>query len=234
MGVNTKIYLPLHVRSDHVLQVIGKLAGEPWEVVFDGNPNKKGRVDPESPTSAENDWKIQFQGHHATLKVHPSDMFAELGRMLFTDASGEAHAWYWHAETEEEKWKLLSPGSHALAVSVGKRLIEFFGGEICYADTTDNIDYRVSNEEARFPQKTLYQTPDDRWYQFQNALHSEPLLTRAELEEAMKIAGGPKNEYAKLMRALDTRKAEELKRKMEEALPMPPNTAPKHKPVGRF
>lgn len=230
MGVNTKIYLPLHVRGDHVLQVIGKLAGEPWEVVVS---NQKGGINPEIPTSEENSWRIHFPGHHDTLKIRSSNMFAEMGRMLFTDASGKAHAWNWHTETEEENWKLLSPGSHALAISVGKRLIEFFGGEICYADTTDKIDYRVPNEKARFPRKTLDQTPNDRWYQFQNALRAEALLTRAELEEAINIAGG-KNEYTKLMKALDTRSTEELKQGMEKTLPLPPGTAPKHKPGGRF
>ena len=229
MGVNTIIQLPLHVRADYVLQVIAKVVGEPWTK---GNFGKQrstrvnGRwetivepiaFDPERPPSPGNPWHLQFERLHTSLKVQPADTSHNIATMIFTDLGGERHGWYWHTDDPDEQFKTLSPGAHALAVAVGRRLVAFFGGQIIYSDATDKVNYKVSSTKARLPKKKAAQTSDDRWYQFYELLAEEPLLTAAELRKAIERMGSRDCDDRLLAKLEIFEKAQ----KLDQALPAP-------------
>lgn len=225
MGVNTKIQLPLHVRGDYVLQVIGKVVGEPWtkgtfgkdkSVRIDGRwrtVKEPLAFDPDQPPSRANPWHVRFE--NPNMKVQPSDFTHSLATMIFTDASGAHHGWYWHTEDENERFKQLTPGAHALAVAVGRRLVAFFGGQIIYNDTNDKINYKVAVSKARFPKMKPSQTSNDRWDQFHGLLAEEPMLTAAELRKAIARMGTRPCDEQLLAKLEVLESAEQL----DEALP---------------
>ena len=227
MGVNTKIQLPLHVRGDYVLKVIAKVVGEPWSK---GNFGKdriihiNGRMetiketipfDPDQPPSETNNWHLQFENLHKTLKIQPSGFTHEMSTVMFTDAGGTSHGWYFHTEDEHERFKQLSPAAHALAMAVGRRLVSFFGGQIIYHDSNDKVNYRVSATKARFPKMKSSQTSNQRWDQFHGLLADEPMLTAAELRKAIERMGTRESDECLLKKLEAIEKAQRL----DQALP---------------
>ena len=221
VGTSTKIILPLSVSVDRLCMVVGKVVGAPVHLkTFPGQNLVRKRshgfdtievpvpFDPDRPSSRDNPWHVAFSGaradHPRTESPAGSGELSH-GYLAFTDQAGTAHRWFFHQETEDEDHKLLSPGSHGLAVAVGRRLVRFFGGKLKEADTRaePEFDLRVSNARAIFPAKKRHQTSDDRWYQFHNALNAEPVLSAKELAEAIDQHGGNEDHHA-LRKSLET------------------------------
>jgi hypothetical protein len=184
MGISTRINLPLHVSASGVLQVIGKCVGAVFTVkTFDLTSVKTPIPDMNKPSSKENQWFVDFSNKN--LKVN-SEGRLDYGTFEFEDMALNKYQWLFHQETEHEDHKSINPGSSAMAVAVGVRLVKFFGGSVQFCDHTDKADYIVNAKKAVFPPKTNGQSSDDRWYQYQNALRGLPVLTIKELEAASK------------------------------------------------
>jgi hypothetical protein len=232
MGANTRITLPHSAQSQKVLEVIAKVVGIPFEVenLYKeekplgkyGMPRKPKPIDASLPSSADNTWRLVFEGWVHELKVTPNsggyDALSH-GNLMFKDAAGQQYAWMLHTETEEENTRSMLPSSHPLGVAVGIRLVKFFGGTVCYNDGVDEEKpsnrLRKSPARAKFPPKTKDQTSNDRWHQFQNALRAEPMLTVKELEHAAKFAAYPSTD--KYVVLLERLKVEESRRLLDEA-----------------
>lgn len=228
MAENTIISIPLHVRNDYLVQVIAKVVGEEW--VHEGTRDaqkviKNGRsyimevpipFDVDQPTSKENTWSIKFSRRNKGLGIDMSaSKDAGHGSLAFVDASGNPHSWYFHAENENEVDKLLRPGSHGFAVAVGRRVVKFFGGHLIETDFNDKVSLQVPNARAKFPKKLPTQSSDDRWYQFYNALQSEPVLSASELKSAMDQHGGNEG-HQELLQYLQV---QEKRDRLDEVLP---------------
>lgn len=212
MSVDTNIKLPLWVRSESVLKVIGKSVGVPFSF---GTINQRPYHE-KNPSDNLNPWFLKFNSSgDSYIKSKPVDYASSAVDFLFQDISGSLHKWLFFHETEDEDFKLLNPNQSAMSVAIGRRLIQFFGGEIQYCDYTSNSDYKVSQRLALYPKKKTYQTSDDRWYQFQNTLKSFPILSLEEMDFAVK-EGGCSQRDQNFMDSLKTMKE---KKNLEECLP---------------
>ena len=187
MSIGTKIFLPLWSSSKHVCDVIAKVIGVEFEIKqFD---SVSYSINSDLPSQKDNAWFHVFSSdikNQTFLKLEANHFFSDMLDINFKGLSGERHQWHFFNETEYEDCKLLNPSSSALAIAIGIRLIKFFGGYIQFNDCDEKINLKVPNSKAIFPKKTKSQTSDDRWYQFQNALYHEPLLTTKELLFALK------------------------------------------------
>lgn len=197
MSSNTRIVLPVHATSRRVLDLLAKIAGTPYKIEklgkdqYDYNSfgNRKARVmDPSQPASEFNSWHVDFGDKIKASHGHSSYDLSN-GYLHFEDFSGEKHAWMMFVENgDEEGTHALLPGSNALATAIGIRLVNFFGGFVHFDDGTDEDikgnALRVSLSRAKFPKKKKEQSSNDRWYQFQNLLANEPLVSVEELEWA--------------------------------------------------
>lgn len=195
MGVNTVINLPLHVTNSRILQVLGKYVGSPcFKDQFDSVKGKEV-VDFDAPCSESNSWHYEFPRNHKNFKIdfkYSND--GSSGSLNFTDGAETDWAWFFHQENEDEKFKTIRPGCHALAIACGKMLVQVFGGHVIYADTDDKIDFLIKNKDAWFPKKLKNQDSNNRWYQFQNLLDKVPLITGADLDDAAELSSGTLNE----------------------------------------
>lgn len=228
MAINTETKLPLHVTGDRVLQVISKVVGTSWELdtfsyedgaaahSFPENPERKKKpFDPSLPASKDNRWHTSFKTSRDDMRATISGSGMSGGTLKFVDGTGKGHEWGWHPECVEEDGKLITCGSHGLGIAVAKRLVQFFGGRVCYKDNLDRVDYKIDPKNARFPPKTPDQTGDCRWYQFQNALMAEAMLTSQEIRQAAKKSHNPQADYHALLEFLD---AHHLKLQMNHTL----------------
>lgn len=197
MSSNTRIVLPVHATSRRVMDLLGKIAGTPYNIEklggdqydYKGFGSRKERVmDPSQPASESNSWHLEF-GNKIKASAVNSPYDLSHGYLHFEDFSGEKHAWMMHVEnSDEEGTHSLLPGSTALATAIGIRLVNFFGGFVHFNDGSDEDikgnALRVSPSRAKFPKKKKEQSSNDRWYQFQNLLANEPLVSVEELEWA--------------------------------------------------
>jgi len=190
MGLNTVIRLPLHVRTNQVLEVLARVAGEAYRL----EAFERAAFDPGEDPGEDNPWHVRFKRRQ--LQARPSRGCMDFGYLQFQDAAGQNHAWAWHTEDEMEQYKSLRPGAHALAVAAGRRLVRFFGGNMTYSDYNDQIDFAVDPAAARLVPITAQQSSNDRWYQFHKLLHAEGLLTQVEIAQAAEKMGWRKEEKA--------------------------------------
>lgn len=224
MGANTKIMLPLHVRSEHILQVVGKCVGVSFvKEAFEGNNGVIPEFDPDAPGSNQNPWHITFKSRQSFQVLAAQGDRLDFGQMLFTDIAGQAHGWYFHQETDTEDHKRLDPPSSSLGVAVGRRLVRFFGGHVQYNDgnSAPHMHYRRSPKTAHYPPPARRMLDEDcepniRWYLFQNALDVEPLVSIKELQQASKLAAYGLTDRDKLL--MERLVVEEESLQMKQAL----------------
>jgi hypothetical protein len=200
MATNAHIELPLHVDPDHIQEVVGRLAGaECTRQLLEGRNTSFLKEDEE--VGEDVSWCVRVDGLGWRFI---DNMGPTLVHMAFKDASGHRHSWGLHRLNEEEDAQLLMPGSHALAVAVGKRLIAFFGGTLTYDDNKGTVDETVLVRKAILPPRKKTQDSDDRFTQYQQALWSLAPLTSPELREAAPLSAYGLDEHDDaLMVALD-------------------------------
>ncbi len=140
MGVDCRIILPHNVRVDDVVKVIGIAAGFKPELIHEtwGSYVKVAGVKIEN-TSVPSMCQINFDGRFV----------------------------YYHFEAENGKGRLLNPKSTDFWIAIGRRLVDFFGGELDYSDCDiDDVDY------ARKSKGNNLNCPSNGkpWMSFQNRL----------------------------------------------------------------
>jgi len=225
MAVNTRIILPIHVNAERVAKLVAKIAGAQTELAFlDSDKRKKLVLNPDAPSCEENPWTVNFVGSFKDrphIETDSSRGFAS-GDLVFMDAAGNKHSWFYYLQGDHEDRQELMPGCHGFSVAIGRRLVRFFGGALVESDavSSEDIKLRVPNARAKFPKKHKSQSSNDRWYQFQNALNNEPVLSYHELKDAMDSYGGVEKhqELLDYLEVLDRRQA--LEKIAEEASPV--------------
>ncbi len=193
MGVNAKIYLNAHAKPKDIMYVIIKSIGN--EFSYKGSLKKE--VDPTQLASKTNPWKIIPVD--LDYKINLSDM--DYFELNFSDPCKQKYQTLLHLNIEDDpnsynNEKLLSPKSNEIWLCIGKKLVDFFGGKMMYADCNDESDPKnwYINKKALFPKKTKSQDGDERWYQFQNALNKLKPITKNELEEMNQFSVYPGDE----------------------------------------
>lgn len=216
MALNTTIYLPTHALSHRVAEVIARSVGVPFEVTGnDGKPLAADEMENQS-------WRVSFP--KGSVKIETSDTtdrFEGFCYLAIHQADGEQLRWMFHTETGDfEQGKVIKPPVSPLGIAIGRKLIEFFGGQIGYIDTSHKINQSVTQKRALFPLPTKGQTGDDRWHQFYRALLAMEPLTVVDLYAASKPAEYSVAEcnvqHAELIRHLG---ALERERILEQTLP---------------
>ena len=128
----------------------------------------------ETPELSKEEQEKQERKDH--IQALRGKIVRDHGTFVFQDPLGQCWDWFAHLTDEEDHpGIILRPGSHVMAVAVGKKLIEMFGGSMIYNDSND-IKMTILNKDALFPKKLKKQSSNDRWYQFYQALHDIPIL----------------------------------------------------------
>lgn len=200
MGINANIYLPAHVKTQQVFEVIQKTMGA--EFVKSTFPEQKhtymnGRrttvevpvpFDPDAPSNEANPWRMEL-AKTAKGEIELKDV-SYFTFTFYDMADNHYHSLYF-LETEENE-RALEPGCKSLNPPpttawciVGKRLVDFFGGKMMYSDARDEDepDNWYHNKNPIFPVKSPEQSSNDRWYQYQNALNETPMISVKEMKE---------------------------------------------------
>ena len=197
MSEDTHIIFPVHIRSKHILCVVAKIMAVPHTI----GAHRGGRIDPSRPAGLDNRWHIAFDDSHQQIgfvavdsEITKTD--SGISDLTFTDPAGGRHSWMFFPESDFEDRKVLLPNAGALPVAVGRRLVEFFGGQLQFRGARDDVV--VDRSQALFPQRTHDQDVDERYFQFQNALAAVPRLSAQELVQgaadcAMRLTATEKN-----------------------------------------
>jgi hypothetical protein len=180
MGVDTKIILSPHAKAEQVLEVIQKIIG----VEFEYHTFEKVKPDFAKPSSKDNAWHCKpKESSDNYIKLEAVDYFT----LHFKDCAGNQYYTLFHLDNEDydtELSKLMGPRSTGVWCAIGKRLVDFFGGKMMYADCNDWDDpnnWYISKNSPKYPMKVKGQSGDDRWYQYYNALNNEPILDSKEI-----------------------------------------------------
>lgn len=160
MGVDTRITLPENVRVSDVTRVIGIAAGlKPRRYYFSNGDG----------------WCVDVPGSKVSTTGVPEMVRIELFGDLIDGK--KQHEVFYHYECEQGG-RLLNPRSTAFWIAVGKRLVDFFGGELIYNDCDNKVDYSV------LAKPRIDNSPSDGhlWYNFQERLEKVVPITKEELK----------------------------------------------------
>jgi hypothetical protein len=197
MGVNCKIKLPLSTSSYRIFTLAQKLVGAEYKLAGD---NKK-EIDETIEPSEDNYWYPRYPN-----KLEPTRIS---GYSLFTlnTITKQEHQWHFFFEEEEENWKILHLPCDAFSQAIAKRIVDFFGGIVLYADyhDWDDKEHTYENNNPTFPKKETTQTSDDRFLQFYQVLFHEKELNYTDFE-AIKQKENMTDEDIKLVETLKTQK----------------------------
>lgn len=196
MSVSTKVTLPYHTRNQHILHVIAKIIGAPFEKDtyedFAAGPNhgKKTKFNPNLEANESNDWHIDFHKDNVTLNANSDATIIDL---IVKDLNNTRHSFFFMPEDPQyEQGKLLNIDSSILNVVIAKRLVDFFGGHAIFNENREE-DYPKyvagkNGNKIKFSKIKQNQSSNDRFFQFVNLLDKEPVITIAEMDWAEKIA----------------------------------------------
>lgn len=182
MGIDVKIFLNQHAKAEHVFEVIQKIVGHDFNYkTFDSKKNIKYNFN--EPTSKENPWYYKpLKSDYNHIEIKNTDYFV----FHFKDCVGSHYQSLFHFDIEDDDFdngKLMGPRSCANWGAIGKRLVDFFGGKMMYADCQDPDDVKNWHigKNPKYPPRKKGQDSDDRWYQYYNVLAKEPILTKDEI-----------------------------------------------------
>ena len=232
MATSANIRLPLHVKGEHILQVIGKCVGVPFrKETFEDYKGDRPVFDPAVPGSNENPWHITFCPEGSVFELTPAkNSSLSFGQLFFTDMADQRHSWSFHQETDTDDHKLVSPVSSSLAVAVGRRLVLFFGGALQVNDNKESDpEYRKSPRSALFPpprrrREDENPDPNERWYAFQNALNEVQPITVRELRAASKVSAHGLSERDQALLVVLEREEQRMKlARSVESIPYAPS-----------
>lgn len=173
MGTNTKIRLPLGTHSQDILLVTGRCMGAAM-VPQPLTPH----ADTTQLSSENNRWAyVLNDGDFSVEMANSKRLMGAYGELHFAAFKKVNYEWYLHMEDENEEHVLLNPGSHPVAIAMGCRLVDFFGGTVQYNDSNERINRRVPVEKSLFARHR--KTDDSRLDALTNALRETgPLLSK--------------------------------------------------------
>ena len=205
MGINANIYLPAHVKTQQVFEVIQKTMGVEFvKSTFNDQKhiyvNGKSTTiespvpfDPSSPANEGNPWRMELSNNTKnSIQLKDVSYFT----FTFYDLADNHYSSLYFLEAGEDE-RSLEPGCKSLNPPpttawcvIGKRLVDFFGGKMMYSDARDEDeeDNWYHNTSPIFPLKSLEQSSNDRWYQYQNALNETPMISVKEMQDMAEYA----------------------------------------------
>lgn len=226
MSINTCIHLPRSVRTTDLATVMNRLMGVPFEQGTHveqsiRGPAKSRPYQANEPSSSSNPWLLKFQyGPHQHTKYRASEGQLGMGYFAFMDGAQQHHEWFITLEGSEDPTDdcdiVLMPGSHPLAVAVGTRLVQFFGGKLMPNDSEGTYTLEVGPEQARYTGRST-----ERFYDLQNALLATRPLHSEELRAAQALACHPHTNDS-LIEFLMQSEAQVLRESMTPSEPTPP------------
>lgn len=181
MGIDTKIYLENHANVDKVYDIMAVALGAQTE--YYASSRSKKSPDFNEPSSDTNSWNIKV--------LHDSWDKFEYIRPTYFDLNvksicGEKFHTLFFYDIDDNTYaqngeRLLNPTSSAAWLSIGKKLVDFFGGKMLISDADDYEDpdnwYKV--EKGSYPKEMI--DGNDRWYNYINALSKVETLTAKEI-----------------------------------------------------
>lgn len=192
MSIDTRIYLQAHATPKKVFEVLQKCTGEEFE--YRSFDNK--HFDSSKPSDYNNQWHLKAKANQNNIEVE-----LDYVSFSFVDPVGNNYNCLYHLYVEDDdnsfnNEKVLSPKSHPVWIALGRRLVDFFGGKLIYADCGDHEDPEnwYVNKKPKFGAKEQGQSGDDRWYQYHNALNTENLLTSKEILDVVPLSAYPTEE----------------------------------------
>jgi hypothetical protein len=171
MGVDCRIMLPPDVRLHDVADIIGLLAGCEKETIT----TKNGTYTRVKCVS------IRTAGTPTLASI-------DIAKPITLKGGDTAHVYY-HFETDGN-YRLMSPRSTGWWIAVGKRLVDFFGGEVDYSDCDEKeVDYKKPK-----PRKSNNPQDGAPWHKFQREKWATVPLTEAEVNECWTLAAYDKTD----------------------------------------
>jgi len=165
----TKIILSSHAEPEKVFEVICRIVG-----------NEFGH----KISLRENSW------YHKSFISNKKNCFI----FRFSDCAGNMYFTCFFSNVKDNDFlncNLLNPRSSAIWCAVGKRLVDFFGGKMIYADYIDQKDPKnlyICKDPIKYPPRLKGQPTDEYWYQYHIALINESILTAEEINNMKHFA----------------------------------------------
>lgn len=182
MGVDTRIILKNHASVEKVYDVLAVVLGAEKTYKSYSNPED---YDITKPSERGNGWCIKVL-HNENDKAEYKDF--TYFDVQVTDICGNQFNTLYFYDIDDSPdiqngERMLSPRCSGAWLAIGKKLVDFFGGEMVIADCNDFDDpdnlYKVETPMY----SPLMEGGDDRWYAFNNALKAlEPLTGKDILE----------------------------------------------------
>lgn len=203
MGVDVYIEVPIYTPHRKIMQVMTKLMGHEATPTTSQDDRIK-RIDFSKPATSINNWHIRFDRSLAQMQTPESLGDFNFADFIFYDLAQQDHHWFFNHEPQYgNPFKRFLPGSTALNIALGKRLVEVFGGKVTYQDHTVDEFYEVSVENALyqpFAEKgSTTQEQNEHWYGWQNLLAGYPCITVDEVLDAQQYAAYEMDERDKAM-----------------------------------
>lgn len=217
MGVNCKIRLPLHTSSSRLFSLVQKLVCNDYKLTTHQNHD----VDESLPPTSDNYWYPRYPSNLASTDWSGYSIFT-----LNTITELE-YQWHFFFEEEEENWKVLHLPCDTFSQAIAKRIVDFFGGTVLYADYNDWSDkeHTYTNNNPKFPKKKKSQTSDERFLQFYQYLFQEKELNYDDFK-AINKENSMTNEERELIEAI---RAKKLYKSINQNLDSKITTSKKHK-----
>lgn len=190
MSVDTRAFLSLHASAERVHQVLARLLGVPFTL-----HDPSGHRDDGDPLGVPS---VRFERERLSVEVANNGRDPSYCRLTVGDHEGEEWTWGFHLEdADQEESKTLSGSSTPLNAAVAVAMVRFFGGQVCYLDTTNRIALEVPVDQALFPPKAPGQGCNARYDQFQAALLALPPLEPQDLlDRAPDVEFSPESTWA--------------------------------------
>lgn len=179
MGVDSKIYLKNHASVEKVYDVMAVILGA--EKTFKGEDD----VDFKEESSPTNTWRIKVNHSNGDQLEYKAPTYFDI---RVNDNCGNTFSSLFFYDLDDDKYaqngeKALNPRASATWIAIGKKLVEFFGGKLMYADCEDGNDPKnwLINEKGLYSPEINH--CDDRWYNYHNALSKIKPLTAEDILE---------------------------------------------------
>lgn len=196
---DTKIFLPPHAPTEKVFKVIQKIMGcdftqEVFEEHYMTNMGhtitKKPVFDEFLPSSSENPWfvKLKSSSFNKIALLSPEHF-----QFYIEDICSNKWNSMYFLDTYDNQLALpgergMNPDACVTWATIGKRLIDFFGGRMLYSTSLDENDKNnwYIKKKGKLPIKKPGQTSDEIWHIFQNLFLNEPIISFQELKSMEK------------------------------------------------
>lgn len=205
MSIDTKIYLNPHATLEKIMNVMHYVSHVPQKYsILKSNSFKA--IDFNRPPSLSNPFIIKSLQKN---NIQPTETSPNLFSYEFDDVCHEKHMFYVHTDITdndfflEDGFKLISGNFHLFNLVLGKKLIDFFGGKMIYADCNSFDDPKnlyikpgvFKNRLHLFSKmkkekKDLSQLSDYYFYEFYSKLYRFSKITAVDIlttQEQFKI-----------------------------------------------